>query len=272
MNRAPVDRARGGDVGLTAVLFSPEDLAIVKGGPEERRRFLDQAAGRLRSLAVAERLEYERVLRQRNGLLKAAHASPRALKSLDVWDEQLVRTGAALVATRVASLAQLGCRAGKRYGEISDGAGEVCFGYRPSWAEGEVASAEVAECLEAAVRAARGRDLERGVSTVGPHRDDLAVLLDGMDARTHASQGEQRSLALAFRLAERDLVADSREEEPVLLLDDVLSELDDRRRERLTALAAGAGQTIATATSAPAWPVAVARRLSVEDGRITAGG
>ncbi|HYR64335.1 MAG TPA: DNA replication and repair protein RecF, partial [Actinomycetota bacterium] len=119
-----------------------------------------------------------------------------------------------------------------------------------------------------ALAQARPRDLERGVSTPGPHRDDLEVLLEGADARLYASQGEQRSLALSLRMAERDLVAEARGEDPILLLDDIFSELDDARREHLVAMVASSGQTVATATSGAGWPLAVAQTLTVDAGRV----
>lgn len=131
---------------------------------------------------------------------------------------------------------------------------------------------EIQAAIARALTGARNRDLERGVSTVGPHRDDIEIRLGGADARLFASQGEQRSLALSLRMAERDLVALHRGEDPILLLDDIFSELDDRRREHLVAMVAGSGQTIATATSAEGWPLAVERTLLVDAGTVTAGG
>ena len=135
---------------------------------------------------------------------------------------------------------------------------------------GAVAEDELRAVLFDALARARSRDLERGVSTVGPHRDDVEVLLDGADARLFASQGEQRSLALSLRMAERDLVAADRGEDPILLLDDIFSELDETRRGHLVEMVAASGQTIATATSGAGWPMAVSQTLTVEAGQVLA--
>jgi DNA replication and repair protein RecF len=279
VNRVVADRATGAPP-LVAVAFSPDDLVVIKGAPEERRRLLDQGAARLRTLAGTERQEFERVLRQRTGLLKAAPGSRRALATLDVWDESFARAGAAVVRNRLQVLVRLLPEVRRRYRELAGMEAEVVLVYRPTWSEGvseeamlgEGGPQVVQEALFAALAAARGRDLERGVSTVGPHRDDLEVVLGGADARVYASQGEQRSLALSLRMAERDLVAESRGEDPILLLDDIFSELDERRRERLVHMVAEAGQTIATATSGAGWPLAVQRTLVVEEGRVSLGG
>lgn len=278
VNRVAADRAVGPPP-LVAVAFSPDDLVLIKGPPEERRRLLDQGAHRLRTLAGSERQEFERVLKQRTGLLKAAINSRRALATLDVWDESFARTGAVVVRNRLDVVHRLVERVRMRYRELSGQEVEVRLNYRPTWAEGvgeEMVGPGgvelIATALRSAVAGCRPRDLERGVSTLGPHRDDLEVSLGGTDARLYASQGEQRSLALSLRMAERDLVADARDESPILLLDDIFSELDEGRRGRLVGMVAGSGQTIATATSAAGWPLAVERTLTVDAGRVTAGG
>lgn len=254
--------------GPAAIIFSPEDLAILKGGPEERRRMLDQAAAMVRPRASADRQEFERVLRQRNGVLKASFSNPRALKTLGVWDEQLARAGAALVAHRLEVLGAIRPAAEKHYQRLA-GAQVPEFHYSASWRtrEGDdllSLSADLAKALEDS----HSRDLERGVSTVGPHRDDLAIELDGADARTHASQGEQRTLALSLRLAQRDLVASVRDEDPVLLLDDVFSELDRARRSELGSLVAASGQAIATTTGVEGISASPAAVVRVEGGRV----
>ena len=273
VNHVPLDRL-GAPVPLVAVAFSPDDLVIVKGGPEERRRVLDQGAGRLRALATAERQEFERILRQRTGLLKASSStSQRALATLDVWDESFARAGAVLVRNRLSVLERLRPEVLRRYRAVAGSEAEVALKYRAAWMEGPPGGEEeIREALAAALVKARPRDLERGVSTAGPHRDDLEVLLDGMDARVFASQGEQRSLALSLRMAERDLVAESRGEDPILLLDDIFSELDEVRREHLVAMVSGSGQTIATATTGAGWPLTVELTLTVEAGRVASVG
>jgi DNA replication and repair protein RecF len=188
-----------------------------------------------------------------------------------VWDEQLVRIGAAVVRNRIEVLEALRPHVARRHGEVGAGAGEVELTYQAAWlgdalkpAPGEGAATLLTESapdapdalgsrLEAALREALARsldrDIERAVTTAGPHRDDLDVTLSGAEARSFASQGEQRSIALALRLAERDLAAAVLGEHPVLLLDDVFSELDEDRRAQLGDLIMGTGQAIVTATS-----------------------
>ena len=277
VNKVPFDRSNAEEA-LAVVVFSPEDLALTKGGPDERRRFLDQAAARVRPLAAADKLEFERVLKQRNGVLKASQVNPRALRTLEVWDEQFVRAGAALVRNRLELLEQVSVAARSRYVEVAGAGDPPDLRYEPSWcdpaelhlgaveSEGEVISS-IQQTLRQAVAEAHPRDLERGLTTTGPHRDDLAVSLSGSDARYFASQGEQRSLALALRLAERDLIVGLRNKEPVLLLDDVFSELDDARRAQLAELVSSGGQTIATSTSADGLPMKAGRTIRVEQGK-----
>lgn len=282
VNRVAVERQSGSGA-LVAVAFSPDDLVIIKGGPDERRRLLDQGAARVRPLAGVERQEFERVLRQRTGLLKAAPNSQRALATLDVWDESFARSGAVVVRNRLAVLGDLRPEVQRRYRSVSGLAAEVSVEYRASWMDGPLGSGkdpsekdfpekdseeEIRSALLDALAKARPRDLERGVTTVGPHRDDLEVRLDGADARLYASQGEQRSLALSLRMAERDLVAAAHREDPILLLDDIFSELDEARREHLVEMVATSGQTVATATSGAGWPLAVAQTLTIDAGRV----
>jgi DNA replication and repair protein RecF len=274
VNRVPLERAREMEGMLAAVLFSPEDLSLVKGGPEERRRYLDHAAARGRPAVAARRQELDRALKQRNGVLRAAQANRRALRTLEVWDEQLVKIGAAVVHNRIDVLAALRPHIARRHGEVGPGAGEVELTYQAGWlgdvpqpvagggpatllagvdADAQDAPGALGARLESALREALDgsleRDIERAVTTVGPHRDDLDVRLSGAEARTFASQGEQRSIALALRLAERDLAAELLGEHPVLLLDDVFSELDEDRRAQLGDLLGTTGQAIVTATS-----------------------
>ncbi|HEX9314392.1 MAG TPA: DNA replication and repair protein RecF, partial [Actinomycetota bacterium] len=210
VNRVAVERmSASSNAGmLVAVAFSPDDLVIIKGGPEERRRLLDQGAARVRPLGGAERQEFDRVLRQRTGLLKAAPTSQRALATLDVWDESFAGAGAVVVRNRLAVLDKLRPEVLRRYRSVAGLAAEISMEYRASWLpegselagklqSGVVAEDELRAALFDSLARARSRDLERGVSTVGPHRDDVEVLLEGADARLFASQGEQRSLALS---------------------------------------------------------------------------
>ncbi|HVE76952.1 MAG TPA: DNA replication/repair protein RecF [Actinomycetota bacterium] len=266
VNKVAASRSPANDALVSCVLFSPEDLALVKGGPEERRRFMDQAASRMRPLATTERQEFERALKQRNGVLKAASFSSRAAGQLDVWTEQLVKSGSVVVRNRLRVLEAIAAKVTGHYTEVS-GTGEgPALVYESSWIRPE--DDDIEARLRAALEAAQPREIERGVSLVGPHRDDLLISLGAADARTFSSQGEQRSLALALRLAERDLVSEARGESPVLLLDDVFSELDEQRRARLGELVLSSGQTIATATSAADLPLEPQRSIKIEAGKV----
>jgi DNA replication and repair protein RecF len=260
-------RSRGRS--LVSVLFSPEDLAIVKGGPEERRRFLDNAGARTRPMAVADRMDFERTLRQRNGALRAARVNPRLVDQLEVWNEQVAVTGAKVVGHRLAVLELLEPIVRQRYQELSSTPPPELL-YRASWSDVELTKepGETGKVLRAALVRFQDIDLERTVTTVGPHRDDLTILLAGVEARLYASQGEQRSISLTLRLAERDIIAEQHGEEPVLLLDDVFSELDEHRRQRLAELVSVSGQTVATATAAESLPIRGGRVFLVEEGRL----
>ena len=212
---------------LRVSVFSPDDLVLVKGGPAERRRYLDDALVSVLPKHDALRSDVDRVLRQRNTLLKQAggRLGPEIASTLDVWDDQLARAGEALVAARADLVTRLEPELVKAYDQLAGRAAEVEASYAQSW-DGPLADA---------LAAARQDDVRRGVTTVGPHRDDLALRIGGMPSRTHASQGEQRSLSLALRLAAHRLVTDTVGTPPVLLLDDVFSELDPDRSEALLA-------------------------------------
>ncbi|HLF70302.1 MAG TPA: DNA replication/repair protein RecF [Actinomycetota bacterium] len=268
VNKVPIERAEAASV-ISAVLFSPEDLNLTKGGPEERRRFLDQTCVKLRPLSGAERQEFERVLKQRNGVLKAATSNPRAVKHLEVWTEQLIKTGSVVARNRLELLSRITGPIQRRHGEVAATGQPVTLGYEASWVQGAppMSLDGISVSLRTAVEASLPRDIERGLSLVGPHRDDIAIRLDDVDARTYASQGEQRSLALAMRLAERDILTEENGEEPILLLDDVFSELDEFRRSHLAELVEVAGQTIATTTSDEGLGLA-GRRLAVDSGKV----
>jgi DNA replication and repair protein RecF len=249
------------------VLFSPEDLVLIKGAPEGRRRYLDHLAGSLRPMASGQRLEFERVLKQRNGLLKAAQHNPRALKSLDAWDEQFVKAGAALIADRLSALEAISQLAPSHHKEVSGESAELAVRYAASWSAAP-GPETIVEDLREAVEGSRPADRDRGMTQVGPQRDDLEVSLGGQDSRVYASQGQQRTISLALRLAERGAIKEARGEDPVLLLDDVFSELDDERRERMTELVSSSGQSIATATSATGIPLRANKVLSVGAGKV----
>ncbi len=248
--RAQVNRARLTRLAdllgkVRSVVFLPDDLDLVKRGPAHRRDLLDAIAVQLWPGAYGDQKEYERALRQRNVLLKqmGRRADP---VSLDVWDERVAAAGARMMARRQAAVAATEPRAGAFYQDLAGEATRVTVAYRSGWGaelEGDVPGWESA--LRGALQAARPKDLERRVSTVGPHRDDVVLMLDERDARLRASQGEQRTLTLALRLAAHRAVRDATSEEPLLLLDDVFSELD-RHRARALARFLPATQTFIT--------------------------
>lgn len=268
INKQRVGRS-GKERSLAAVLFSPEDLELIKGGPELRRRYLDHAVGRAKPVSNADRLSFEKAIRQRNGVLKAARSNPRALRQLEVWNQQVALTGAAVFENRKWVLERLGPAITRRYGQLAAGQ-QPRLSYQSSWAEGETQSrSQAEEQMLKALETNQSKDLETTTTSAGPHRDDLAIDLAGVASRWYASQGEQRSLSLAMRLAERDVATDVHGEEPILLLDDVFSELDERRRHRLAELVSTPGQAIVTATSADSVPLDPDQTLLVEDGRLT---
>ena len=227
VNRQPLRRTRDLLGALRVSVFSPDDLALVKGGPGERRRLLDDTLVALHPRHDGLRNDVERILRQRNAVLKhsGGGAGGDILTTLDVWDAKLAEVGEALARAREELVDALEPAVGKSYDQVARTAGAVTLAYRRSW------SGSLAEALAAA----RRDDMRRGLTTVGPHRDDLALSIAGSPARTHASQGEQRSLALALRLAAHSQVTEVTGSPPVLLLDDVFSELDADHRAALVA-------------------------------------
>ncbi|ATL64862.1 DNA replication/repair protein RecF [Nocardia terpenica] len=263
INRSPVRRPREILGILQTVLFAPEDLALVRGDPSERRRFLDElCTARLPRLAGV-RSDYDRVLRQRSALLKTAGRQARSrtgsaaeLSTLDVWDGHLAAHGAELLAQRLRLVHDLSPFLQQSYRSIAPESRTAAIGYRSGYLppefltpEREPAADDVA-VLEAMLlrelAAARGRELERGVCLVGPHRDDLDLMLGSAPAKGFASHGESWSFALALRLGAFELLR-SVGTDPVLLLDDVFAELDRRRRAALAAVAATAEQVLITA-------------------------
>jgi DNA replication and repair protein RecF len=284
VNRSPLPRARD-LVGLVrTVVFSPEDLTLVKGDPSDRRRFLDDLLVLRTPRLAGVRADYDRVLRQRNSLLKTAGAARRgsssqeaALSTLGVWDAHLARTGAELLAERLALVDSLRPYAGKAYETVARGAtrDDADLEYRPSFElEGRTARDDLTEALLAEVERRRGDELDRGVSLVGPHRDELLLSLghgpgdDRLPVKGYASHGESWSFALALRLASYDLLrADG--DDPILILDDVFAELDTERRAQLAELVAGAEQVLVTAAVAADVPAALAgARFSVGGGEV----
>jgi DNA replication and repair protein RecF len=254
LNRSPVRSTREVVGVLRAVLFAPEDLALVRGDPADRRRYLDDLATVRRPTIAAVRADYDKVLRQRTALLKsfsgARHRGDQgALDTLDVWDSRLAEHGAQLMAARIDLVNQLAPEVEKAYQLLAPGSRPASIGYRASL-DGLGAEGTDREFLEAALLAAlsarRDTELERGMCLVGPHRDDLELRLGDQPAKGFASHGESWSFAIALRLAAYELLrADG--SEPVLLLDDVFAELDAARRRALASVAEAAEQVLVTA-------------------------
>jgi len=256
LNRSPVRSTRDVLGAVRAVLFAPEDLALVRGDPSERRRYLDELATVRRPRIAAVRADYDRVLRQRTALLKSAsggrfRTDPGLLDTLAVWDTQLAATGAELMAARLELVNQLSPEVEKAYQLLAPASRPAAIVYRagietphPDGVGAGTGLLEVA-LLEALERR-RDAELERGMCLVGPHRDDLELRLGDQPAKGFASHGESWSMALALRLASYELLS-AEGSEPVLILDDVFAELDNSRRRALADVAAGAEQVLVTA-------------------------
>ncbi len=275
VNRSPLSRVRD-IVGLVrTVVFSPEDLTLVKGDPADRRRFLDDLLVLRTPRMAGVRADYERILKQRNSLLKTARVSRNvALDTLTVWDENLARVGAELLSARLGLVEELRPYVGKAYETVARGASreDARIEYRPSFELPGPGPAELAEALLAEVERRRNDELDRGLSLVGPHRDELLLTLAGggqdLPVKGYASHGESWSFALALRLASYDLLrADG--DDPILILDDVFAELDTDRRTQLAELVAGAEQVLVTAAVAADVPTALAGvTFMVADGEV----
>ncbi|OMC45501.1 DNA replication/repair protein RecF [Mycobacterium sp. IS-1264] len=252
LNRSPVRSTREVVGVLRAVLFAPEDLALVRGDPADRRRYLDDLATVRRPAIAAVRADYDKVLRQRTALLKSLSGARHrggAVDTLDVWDGRLAEHGAELMAARIDLVNQLAPEVEKAYQLLAPGSRQASIGYRASM-DGVGAEGTDREFLEAALLAAlsarRDAEVERGMCLVGPHRDDLELRLGDQPAKGFASHGESWSFAVALRLAAYELLrADG--SEPVLLLDDVFAELDATRRRALASVAEAAEQVLVTA-------------------------
>ena len=231
---------------VTGVLFAPEDLRMVKDGPAERRRFMDIEISQTSPAYYYALQRYNRALNQRGRLLRDAFVSPSLLDMLEEWDEQLSLAGAQIIERRRAFVERLSRCAGENHAEITGGREKLTCEYAPSTAlAGE--GGQLVTSLREALRAAREGDVRRGTTSVGPHRDDLNLLLDGVDARAYGSQGQQRTSALSLKLAQLTIMKEATGEWPILLLDDVMSELDPGRRRQLVNRLKGI-QTIVTCT------------------------
>ena len=282
LNRGAVVRPREVLGVVRTVLFSPHDLELVKGDPSGRRRFLDALLVQRQPRFAAVRSDYDRALRQRNTLLKTAggraigRRNEAAMATLDVWDGQLAAAGAELLAGRLELVADLAPHVASHYADVAeatpraDGGNEAALAYSTTVTEvGDGADrAALAAALVAEMARMRTAELDRGVSLVGPHRDDLLLTLGMMPARGYASHGESWSFALALRLAAFELLR-AAGDDPVLILDDVFAELDDSRRDRLASLVAKTEQVLVTAAVAADVPAdLVTHDYAVREGRV----
>jgi len=281
---------------LRTVQFAPEDLSLVKGDPDGRRRFLDELLVQMRPSLASVLVDYDRILRQRSALLKSAAGAARAsgrldVRTLDVWDAKLAATGARIVVARAQVTTALAPAVADAYAHVSASDGRAQIAYCPAVdsapsgvIEDELVTENVELRLLDAMTRLRSREIERGVCLVGPHRDDVTLTLGDLPAKGYASHGESWSFALALRLASATLLRDGAgagdwvadwgpDGDPVLILDDVFAELDVRRRDRLADLVAPAGQVLVTAAvPGDVPPGLLGTRLNVMDGQVTGVG
>ncbi len=279
LNRSPLARTRDLVGVLRSVTFSPEDLALVKGDPAERRRLLDDLLVLRTPRLAGVKADYERVIKQRNSLLKSARSAKATgrhvdLSTLDIWNDKLAGLGGELVAARRVLLADLAPFLTDAYRTVASGAAQdrrsVTADYRTATPTAEATPAAVREALLAAMAERQREELDRAVSLVGPHRDDVDLAIGELPAKGYASHGESWSLALALRLASFTLLRADDDDDPVLILDDVFAELDESRRSRLAELVADAEQVLVTAAVAGDVPEALeGARFDVRAGQVS---
>lgn len=232
INEIPVKRL--GDLmgHLNAIIFSPEDLLIIKQGPSERRRFIDIALSQLRPSYFFDLQKYAKILFQRNSLLKEVSVKKNLLPTLEIWDEHLVQTSVKIMKARDEFVNRLNDKASKRHNKLTNGEESLKIIYEPTFplSEDENRSKENFFKL---IERNREKEIFKGTTIFGPHRDDINIELNSESTRVYGSQGQQRTSVLSMKLAEIDIIKEETGDFPVLLLDDVLSELDDRRQEFL---------------------------------------
>lgn len=275
INKSPVPKTRDVLGIVRVVLFAPEDLALVKGDPSDRRAFLDDLLVQRTPRLAGVKADYDRVLKQRNALLKSSAIAKRnvdsMLRTLEVWDEQLVEHGSVILAARQSLLDDLHDFAVDEYANVS-GDTQQRLGLRIVSSLGDVETSNVDEWkqhLKTAITERRKEEVDRGVTLVGPHRDELRLMLGDVPAKGYASHGESWSIALALRLAAFDLLHDDGID-PVLILDDVFAELDRSRRTRLAQKAAQANQVLITAAVEEDVPRELqGARFTVRHGEVT---
>ncbi len=250
-NKQNVVRRRDLAEHLRVTVFAPDDLALVKGGPAGRRDLVDDLLTASMPRFAAIITDYERVVKQRNALLRAGIRDADDRTTRDVLDARLVDAGSALVAGRLDMIARLTPGVEAAYTSLAGSAPGFATRYEAEWHDAPLDRAAIPDAMRASLARLRKREEDRGVTLVGPHRDDWALMLDELDARHHASQGEQRTLALGLRLAGHRVIAELVGIEPVLLLDDVFSELDAQRATALVAHLPATQTLITTAGTLP---------------------
>ena len=249
---------------LRVVLFWPDDLQLIKGPGEGRRRFLNTLLSQIDPTHARELTRYGHLLEQRNALLRAIREGRQPIDGLDYWTNALADSGAAIMVERQRRLLELQPIAAAFHRELSDDRERLDLRYRPAGVRiGEAPQELVSEQLKVAMREARDEEIGRGQTAVGPQRDDIEVWLDEHEARLFASQGQQRSAVLSLKLAELHYLAEVTGEQPVLLLDDVMSELDPARRERLLAALQPGPQALITAADLNDLPKSILERAAV---------
>lgn len=241
---------------LNSVLFTPEDLQLLKGSPSLRRRFLDIELSQVSSIYLYALQQYNRALQQRNNLLKSVDGKIINRVALDTWTDQLIKYGARLTILRQRALQVLAKHAKPSLHTISGGREELKLQYRPWGYQLQLGNseAEVIDAFRETLARQYSNELRRKQSLVGPHRDDFVCLLNDIDVREFGSQGQQRSAVLAIKMAELEFMREITGDYPVLLLDDVLSELDTSRRQALLGLVDQGIQTVITGTEANLFP------------------
>ena len=235
---------------VTTVIFSPEDLDLVKGEPSARRRFIDELSTSLAPKFSNTRSDYERILKQRNTLLKSLgrrNPSAQARATLDAWDEQLIQVGAEIISTRLENIKRIKPHILDFGAEISGDTEPLSLSYANSWLPVEATDKiEIAKIFRSELENRNKDEIDRGATLVGPHRDDLDIQLSEMPAKGYASHGQSWSIAIALRLAAFKTLREH-DDDPILILDDVFAELDERRRSRLISIISDVEQTLITA-------------------------
>jgi DNA replication and repair protein RecF len=268
-NKQSVTRRRDLAEHLRVTVFAPDDLALVKGAPAGRRDFVDDLLVASTPRLAGVITDYERVVKQRNALLRAGIRNAEDRTTRDVLDARLVASGTALVDARLELIARLTPAVRDAYASLAGDAPGFATTYEAEWSDRVLEPGAIADVMHDAIARLARREEDRGITLVGPHRDDWTFVLDGMDARHHASQGEQRTLALGLRLAGHRVVADVIGAEPLLLLDDVFSELDAQRAAALVAHLP-ATQTLVTTAGVLPEGIAAAAWLRIDRGRVVA--